>query len=727
MEPLNRLKQLPTSMQVMQRFHLHLKETKLVRNASHLTIEELSGLWSNAAIPVTSNKHAIEKLEKLHNTWLLLKKNKGRSTDIQKMREIGYEKELRLLFDISHFDAMTLIKIPEDRDFLVDQRGDRKMFMATEDKDLVKKQKRAEERQRKFTELQHSARIASTSFAFEVCMTEESCESDSSDDSDDDFQPAQRKTPRSVEQHDVTTNARQLFTEHVTGALDRNQTSDREAVRLIVPVVVALGCSPLAMPLSRSSIRRARKKARKETAESLRAEFSPEHPLVVHWDGKILPEICGRGEVDRLPVLVSGDGIEKLLGVPKLATGTGENEAKAVYDLVEQWQLSAKVQAMSFDTTSVNTGRFSGVCVRLESMLNRELLWLACRHHVMELILAKVFKLCCGPSSAPFIPIFKRFKAAWDGVKRENYEGLVITSETSAFVESMKNFLNDVILQKLPIRDDYKELIELTMIVLGSPPAKIHWRAPGGIHHARWMAKLLYAMKIILFRSQRDVFILSKKEEIRLQRFVQFGALLYTKAWIEAPLAAEAPGQDMKLWIDLKKYQAIDSGISLAACHVLEHHLWYLSDELVGLALFSDRVSAAEKAQIVEGMTNEPGERKVRGDPTKLTTAANLGEFASHRTRCLLERLSIGESFLALSPDKWSEDESYRQGRERIKKLQVINDTAERGVKLFADFNHLLTNDEEEKQFLMQVVEENRKSIPAQTTKKSVVAVVCKM
>ena len=50
--------------------------------------------------------------------------------------------------------------------------------------------------------------------------------------------------------------------------------------------------------------------------------------------------------------------------------------------------------------------------------------------------------------------------------------------------------------------------------------------------------------------------------------------------------------------------------------------------------------------------------------------------------------------------------------------------TAERGVKLFEDFNHLLTNNEEEKQFVLQAVEANRKSIPSQTTKKSVVDAV---
>jgi len=52
-------------------------------------------------------------------------------------------------------------------------------------------------------------------------------------------------------------------------------------------------------------------------------------------------------------------------------------------------------------------------------------------------------------------------------------------------------------------------------------------------------------LKDILFRSQRDVFNLSKREETQLQRFVHFGTLLYTKVWIEAPLAAEAPRGDL--------------------------------------------------------------------------------------------------------------------------------------------------------------------------------------
>jgi len=69
------------------------------------------------------------------------------------------------------------------------------------------------------------------------------------------------------------------------------------------------------------------------------------------------------------------------------------------------------------------------------------------------------------------------------------------------------------------VRDDYMELIELTLIVLGQPSTKIHWRAPGHVHHARWMATLTYAMNIYLFRNQQDIFKLTLKEERQLKCF----------------------------------------------------------------------------------------------------------------------------------------------------------------------------------------------------------------
>ena len=49
---------------------------------------------------------------------------------------------------------------------------------------------------------------------------------------------------------------------------------------------------------------------------------------------------------------------------------------------------------------------------------------------------------------------------------------------------------------------------------------------------------------------------------------------------------------------------------------------------------------------------------------------------------------------------------------EFIRHLQVVNDPAERSVKLIEDFAKKITKDENQRQFLLQVVEKNRKSKP---------------
>lgn len=65
---------------------------------------------------------------------------------------------------------------------------------------------------------------------------------------------------------------------------------------------------------------------------------------------------------------------------------------------------------MSFDTTSSNTGAKRGACTLLETKLGKQLLHLACRHHVFELVLEAVFSKCMGPSTGPDILLFKRFQ-----------------------------------------------------------------------------------------------------------------------------------------------------------------------------------------------------------------------------------------------------------------------------------------------------------------------------
>ena len=123
--------------------------------------------------------------------------------------------------------------------------------------------------------------------------------------------------------------------------------------------------------------------------------------------------------------------------------------------------------------------------------------------------------------------------------------------------------------------------------------------------------------------------------------------LLYSKSWTEAPLAADAPSSDLQLWTDLKQYEQIDAEVGKAARSVLERHLWYLSDEIVGLALFSEKVTYEDKELLMSNLTKPPLERKVRGHPSLLKDGVRLGDFPTSRTANLFSRLDMDSSFLS--------------------------------------------------------------------------------
>ncbi|ESO04094.1 hypothetical protein HELRODRAFT_173172 [Helobdella robusta] len=115
-------------------------------------------------------------------------------------------------------------------------------------------------------------------------------------------------------------------------ALDRTKTSDKKATYIISGVAKHLGLNAGNLAINRSSIRRARHKHRQELALEIRRNFSADVPLAVHWDGKFLLDLTGNQKVDRLPIVVAGAGVEKLLSVPKLESGTGERQATAVHE-----------------------------------------------------------------------------------------------------------------------------------------------------------------------------------------------------------------------------------------------------------------------------------------------------------------------------------------------------------------------------------------------------------
>ena len=142
-------------------------------------------------------------------------------------------------------------------------------------------------------------------------------------------------------------------------------------------------------------------------------------------------------------------------------------------------------------------------------------------------------------------------------------------------------------------RNDYKELLTLNPIFLGGiPPLGVRFLVPGAYHHARWMSKIIYIMKIYLFRHQ---FKMTKQEGRSIAEFVIFASLVYIKAWIQCPIPADAPLNDLDFIKLLICYKDISPTISQVALKTIDRHLWNLSAEIVPLVLFSQHVSTEEK------------------------------------------------------------------------------------------------------------------------------------
>lgn len=76
-------------------------------------------------------------------------------------------------------------------------------------------------------------------------------------------------------------------------------------------------------------------------------------------------------------------------------------------------------------------------------------------------------------------------------------------------------------------------------------------------------------------------------------------------------------------------------------------------------------------------------------------------------------RFGLPLEFIATEPEIWEERDDYQQAKEILRKIHVVNDAAERGVKLIEEYNNVLCRNEEEKIFLLQVVAENRKKYPS--------------
>ncbi|XP_043269951.1 uncharacterized protein [Venturia canescens] len=508
------------------------------------------------------------------------------------------------------------------------------------------------------------------------------------------------------------------MTPELVAALDRCNVSSRSATYILAAVLKSLGIDISTVNLSYKTIQRYRNTRRKEIAEGLKEDLKFEDNYVVHWDGKLLEDIVGTETVDRLPVLLTSSGSEQLLGVPKINEGTGIQQASAVHSTLMQWGVTNYIKAICFDTAATNTGIHHGAGVELEKILKRKLIWLPCRHHIMELVLKGVFEAYWPVQSGPNVPFFNRFKIRWNKINTSKYNAGINDDVVASILSDKKDGLLSFIdnyLQKFHSRNDYREFLELASIFLGAAPKDNYtFKSPGAMSHARWMSKAIYCLKMFIFR---DEFKMIARELNNLRHICIFIVTTYVKAWFTSPSAILAPNNDLTLMQELISYKTINSSISQAALNKMVRHLWYLNDQLAVMALFDDSLDQSVKLKMVENLKNNKSSVS-QARKYEVTSNSNellekdISDFVSTESLTLFEEFDLPHDFIDENVDSWSNNNSFPECKEFFNKLAVVNDVAERGVALIEDYNKCLTKNEEQLQYLLLVVSEYRKKFP---------------
>ena len=103
--------------------------------------------------------------------------------------------------------------------------------------------------------------------------------------------------------------------------------------------------------------------------------------------------------------------------------------------------------------------------------------------------------------------------------------------------------------------------------------------------------------------------------------------------------------------------------------------------------------------------------------PSSINLSTRLHDLVDIAFWFTMFRLQINSSFLHLPVTEWDTNEAYLFSAENVKAINVVNDAAERGVKLATDFVETARSDKHF-QNILQVVENDRKNNPNLRVKK---------
>ena len=719
--------------------------------ALSVTIDNVLLHYDKAGVPTVSGRKNVGAIiKKLHDEYMgLMKYNESR----RNLENPGIKKFVSTLDDNMKFYKKSVLEdmaaskryksnveikaIDADIAFMKSMLTDRKASYAGIDKITERSTERRQKRTHDEAFLKRN--YDSTINQIAELESSSSCEEETVPSTS--FSEPKRKHRR------ISKSGEKIFVPHdilkdpnVVAWSVRNKISHTQVSSFVSMLISTCGGDTSKINLSASTALRYRSAVIPDITKQIKAQWNPSPRMLVHWDGKLMSTLDSKDTDDRLPILVSGINGIKLLGVPPLPSSTkkiglkqGEVISEATKNLLLDWDCDQNIIGMVFDTTASNTGHISGACICLQKELDRPLLWFACRRHVGEVMLANCWdSLNIEASSGPNISIFVRFKKNFKDLHYDDKMAYYYPELPELIHEEQEHLINFLreSLNKNFTRGDYRELVELSLLIItkGSEPQQFKMRHPGAMHKARWMGKLLYTLKIVLLsKNIADLFpnaqIGTNTQFKKLERFCVFAVSVYVEWWIVCPLAASAPVNDLILHEKLKSYRLHDQILAEKCQAALDRHSWYLHEELIPLALFSPATSVDVKESLRQRLLQiqkdglltdrigtaygKPNLKPIPDSQASLTQMLGPGSLS------FFTIIDCSHEFLNVAANQWEDNNEYLEMKKIVENIQVVNEAAERGVKLCNDFLGV-TKSENRFQDVLQVVESSRKRIPNQ-------------
>ena len=208
----------------------------------------------------------------------------------------------------------------------------------------------------------------------------------------------------------------------------------------------------------------------------------------------------------------------------------------------------------------------------------------------------------------------------------------------------------------------------------------------------------------------------SPEYKSNLLRFVKFFFLVYIPYWFKVTLSADAAVHDLKLYKQLLQYNDIDSETSQASLRALSRHHWYLAPESIILwSLFGTELDQDQKGRIAASLLTKPKPDTWKPKKVKfpiLTPNTTIVSLLSPLSWFPFSLLNLSSKWLESPPSQWEKDPDYKVMEKFAKTVKLVNDVAERGVKMADDYSNCLTKDSEERKKLVMVVQNHRRTYP---------------